>query len=105
MAYWARIGENNIVEEVTVGDSVDWLEANIGGTWLETFADGSQRYNFAGRGFTYDSELDAFIPAQPFASWLLDEETCQWQPPVPMPSTGGPYTWDEEVIDWVLVEV
>lgn len=59
------------------------------------------RKNFAGIGFTYDATLDAFIPPKPFPSWVLDEQTCLWNAPVPMPTEGGPWVWNEETQSWV----
>jgi len=61
------------------------------------------RYNYAGIGFTYDSEHDAFIPPKPFDSWVLDEATCLWVAPVAYPEDGGEYTWDEATTSWVEV--
>lgn len=63
------------------------------------------RKNFAGIGFTYDSVKDAFIPEQPFQSWILDDETCIWGPPVPYPSDGNVYIWDELTLSWKLESV
>lgn len=62
------------------------------------------RKNFAGIGYTYDAERDAFIPPQPFPSWLLNEDTCLWEAPVPYPDDGKYYLWDEDAGAWVLVE-
>ena len=59
------------------------------------------RKNFAGKGFTYDAERDAFIPPQPFASWLLNEDSCLWNAPVPYPDDGGLYQWDEDSLSWI----
>lgn len=61
------------------------------------------RKNFAGIGFTYDAELDAFIPPQPVDSWILDKETCLWQPMLPPPEDGKQYEWDDTIADWVEV--
>lgn len=61
------------------------------------------RKNYAGIGYTYDRERDAFIPPQPFLSWTLNEETCLWQAPVPRPEDGKPYDWDEDQQSWVEV--
>jgi len=61
------------------------------------------RFNYAGIGFTYDEERDAFIPPRPFESWVLDEDTCLWVAPVPYPEDGESYTWDEDAGDWVAV--
>jgi len=63
-----------------------------------------QRKNYAGIGFTYDRERDAFIPPKPYDSWVLNEETCLWEAPVPRPDDGKDYEWDEETTSWVLVE-
>jgi len=62
-----------------------------------------QRKNYAGIGFTYDKDRDAFIPPKPFDSWVLNEETCLWEAPVPMPDDGKDYRWDEEKQSWVEV--
>lgn len=62
------------------------------------------RFNYAGIGFTYDEERDAFIPPKPFESWVLDEDTCLWEAPVPYPEDGGYYTWNEELQEWTAVE-
>ncbi len=58
----------------------------------------------AGKGYTYDKTRDAFIPPQPYSSWLLNEDTCQWDAPTPMPDDGKMYTWDEDTTSWVIVE-
>ena len=79
--------------------------------WKQTWEDGSQRKNFAGIGFTYDSSKDAFIPPQPYPSWILNDDTCEWDPPVPYPSDtpvdsdGNPanYKWDEDSQSWIVV--
>ena len=63
------------------------------------------RKNYAGIGFTYDEARDAFIPPKPYDSWILDEGTCLWVAPLPMPEDGGQYTWDEDAGDWVAVEI
>jgi hypothetical protein len=61
------------------------------------------RKNYAGVGYTYDPERDAFIPPQPFASWALNEDTCLWVAPVAYPDDGKPYYWDEATLAWVEV--
>lgn len=61
------------------------------------------RKNYAGIGFTYDEERDAFIPPKPFESWILNEDTCLWEPPIPYPNDGAVYMWNEESGDWVEV--
>ena len=119
MAHYAFLDENNIVTEVIVGkhegeDGVDW-EAHYGAFRGQTCrrtsyntqggthqSDGTPfRKNYAGIGYTYDAERDAFIPPQPYPSWTLDDNTCQWQPPVAMPEDGEGYVWDEPSQTWV----
>ena len=63
------------------------------------------RKNYAGIGFTYDAERDAFIPPKPFESWVLNEETCLWDAPLPYPEDGASYYWNEELFSWELAEV
>lgn len=113
MSHWAELDENNIVVQVTVGDNNDpngdegyqWLIDNLGGRWVKTSYNGTIRKNFAGVGFSFDEELDAFIAPKPFNSWILDEITCLWQAPTPYPeaSEGEAYTWNEETLTWDLV--
>ena len=108
MAHWAEIDENNLVVRVTVGNNEDpgegyeWLMDNLGGTWVQTSYNGTIRKNYAGIGFTYDETRDAFIPPQPFASWVLDEDTCLWVAPIAYPADGV-HDWDEQAGDWVEV--
>ena len=119
MAHFAEIGLNNVVERVIVVHNNELLDENgteieqnginfcrnlFGGTWLQTSYNGNMRKNFAGSGYTYDSQRDAFIPPKPFDSWTLDEETCLWQSPVPYPSDDNLYLWNEETQSWDLVE-
>jgi hypothetical protein len=119
MAHYAFLDESNIVTEVIVGidegvDGIDWEQhygTFRGQTCKRTsyntsggvHSDGKEpfRKNYAGIGFTYDAARDAFIPPQPYASWLLDEDTCLWQAPVPYPEDGEPYVWDEDQQQWV----
>lgn len=114
MAHYAFLDDNNVVTEVITGiDETELIEGEAPEVWygkfrsqkcVRTSYNGNIRKNYAGIGFTYDEERDAFIPPKPFESWLLDEETCQWQAPKPYPSNppkGTWYVWDEEVGDWV----
>ena len=107
MSHWAEIDENNIVTRVTVGDNNDpdegyqWHIDNLGGTWIKTSYNGNIRKNYAGIGYTYDESRDAFIPPQDFPSWILDENTCQWNPPVEYPTDGKIYLWDEGSTSWI----
>jgi len=115
MAHFAEIGLNNIVQQIIVVDNNELLDDNgveqeskgqefcrnlLGGTWIQTSYNGSFRKNFAGAGYTYDSERDAFIPPKHYNSWVLNEETCLWQPPVAYPTDGSLYTWNENTQSW-----
>jgi hypothetical protein len=104
MSHWAQIDDNNIVTQVLVGpnygDEGEAFFNALGGTWVKTSYNGNIRKNYAGIGFTYDANRDAFIPPKPFNSWLLDEDTCRWQAPVPYPTDDLMYEWDEELTDW-----
>jgi hypothetical protein len=110
MSHWAEIDENNIVLRVTVGDNNDpdegyqWLIDNLGGTWIKTSYNANIRKNYAGVGFLYDSVRDAFIPPKPYNSWILNEDTCNWEAPTPYPSGDGMYQWVEDDLNWQLVE-
>lgn len=107
MAHFAEIDAANIVQRVIVvpdseaANGAQWCANLLGGTWLETSPNGTIRKNFAGIGYTYDAARDAFIPLQPFPSWTLDVATCRWHPPVPMPSGGGLWVWNETNQEWV----
>jgi restriction endonuclease Mrr len=124
MAHFARIDENNVVTQVVVvankdtadADGVEkehigaaFLENLFGGVWKQTSYNGNIRKNYAGIGYTYDAGIDAFVPPQPYPSWILDNATAQWEAPVPMPEdagTGEPpkmYSWDEATTSWVEV--
>jgi hypothetical protein len=122
MSHFAKI-ENNIVTFVTVGRQEDdgkeqELCERTGDTYRQTsyntrggvhYTDGEPsadqtkalRKNYAGIGYTFDEERDAFIPPKPFESWLLDEDTCLWEAPVEYPTDGGMYTWDEASLSWI----
>ena len=113
MAHFAQLDENNIVTRVLVidqetintgafGDPQTFIQTSyntyggvhiLGGTPL--------RKNYAGIGYTYDSVRDAFISPKPYDSWTLNEETCCWEPPTPMPSDDKIYHWNEETLSWV----
>ena len=117
MAHWAEIDEDNIVTRVLVvaddkedGQAFLADELGLGGTWKKTsyntvggvHTNGGTpfRKNFAGIGFTFDSDKDAFIPPKPFASWKLNADTCLWEAPTPMPTDGKLYVWDEATTSW-----
>ena len=124
MAHFAEIDSNNVVLRVVVVANKDTADANgvekeyigaayleslLGGTWKQTSYHSNIRKNFAGIGYTYDTALDAFVPPQPYSSWVLNPDTAQWEAPVPMPSdagTGEPpkmYMWDEMTQSWIEV--
>jgi hypothetical protein len=124
MAHFAKI-EDGVVTQVIVVDNKDCADASgvekeyigaafcerlLGGTWKQTSYNGSIRKNYAGVGYAFDAERDAFIPPKPYNSWLLNEDTCLWEAPVAMPAdagTGEPpkrYTWDEATTSWVESE-
>ncbi len=105
MSHWAEIDENNTVLRVLVGNNSEPDEGeafmnSLGGTWVKTSYNGNIRKNYAGIGMSYDEGRDAFIAPKPFDSWILDEETCRWEAPVPYPTDGIMYVWDEETTDW-----
>jgi hypothetical protein len=112
MAHYAFLNENNIVTEVIAGiDETELIEGLDPETWYGNFRgevckrtsyNGNIRKNYAGIGFTYDAERDAFIAPKPFESWLLDEATCRWQAPIPYPTDGFTYTWNESEVTWQL---
>ena len=111
MAHFAEIDSDNIVLRVVVvpneheTNGQDYLanEIGLGGTWIQTSYNNNIRKNYAGVGYTYDSTRDAFIAPQRFPSWVLNEDTCQWEAPVPYPTDGKYYDWDEATVNWVEV--
>ena len=124
MSHFAKLDENNLVTFVTVGRQEDdgleeELNARTGDVYRQTsyntrggvhYTDGEPsadqskalRFNYAGIGYTYDADRDAFIPPQPYASWVLDEATCLWVAPIAYPAEGL-HDWDEQAGDWVEV--
>lgn len=118
MAHWAEINEQNTVVNVVVGDNNDsngdegyqWLIDNLGGRWIKTSFNTLEgkhllggtplRKNYAAIGYTYDETRDAFIAPQPYPSWLLNEETCAWYPPISFPVDEYYYVWNEETVSW-----
>ena len=120
MAHYAFLDEHYVVTEVIVGkdeSNYDW-EAHYGqfrgqlckrtsyNTRGGVHSEGGTpfRKNYAGIGYTYDPQRDAFIPPKPFASWVLDESTCLWAAPTPMPTDGKMYRWDEDTTSWVEMQ-
>jgi len=95
-SYWAEIDGSNLVTNVMVSES-----APASGTWVQTYKDRSQRKNYAGIGYTWDSGRNAFIAPKPYPSWALNESTCRWEAPVTYPDDGNRYLWDENNTRWV----
>jgi hypothetical protein len=115
MAHYAFLDESNIVTEVIVGiDETELIEGLGPETWYGNFRgqnckrtsyNGNYRKNYAGVGYTYDAERDAFIAPKPFDSWVLNEETCQWEAPIIYPNDGERYVWNETVLNWQLLDL
>ena len=124
MAHFAQLDENNVVTQVIVVDNKDTSDVNgvekesigiafcerlLGGTWKQTSYNGNLRKNYAGIGYSYNADIDAFVPPKPYASWTLNAEKAQWDPPTPYPEDLGTpeepksYTWNEETQEWDLV--
>ena len=123
MAHFAQLDENNVVTQVIVVSNNELLDANgqereelgvafcqrlFGGNWKQTSYNHNMRVRYAGIGYSYNADLDAFVPPKPYASWTLNTETASWDAPKAMPSdhgTGDPikhYYWNEENQDWQL---
>ena len=119
MAHFAKIGLDNLVTDVLVVANREIMDStgveyesigveffkNLTGheTWIQTSYNGTIRKNYAGVGYTYDSQRDAFIPPKPYPSWTLVEETCRWVSPVSYPTDGKIYRWDEATLSWVQI--
>lgn len=114
MAHFAEIDDNNVVTRVIVVSNDDCGGGNypesdpigaafcanlLGGTWKQTSYNNNFRKRYAGIGYTFDAELDAFIAPKPYPSWTLNEETADWEPPVARPEEGM-WTWDEANQEW-----
>jgi hypothetical protein len=114
MAHFAKLGPGNIVEKVEVISNdiavteqagIDFINKlyNTRDVWKQTSYNGNIRKNFAGVGSKYDQEKDAFIPKKLYDSWILNEQTCQWESPIPMPTDGQKYQWNENIKNWELI--
>lgn len=118
MAHFAELDENNVVTRVIVVGNQDILDSNgneseavgiafcqnlLGGNWKQTSYNGNFRKNYAGIGYTYRSDIDAFVPPQPYDSWGLNLETAQWEAPKPYPNDGKMYSWNENTTSWVEI--
>ena len=109
MAHYAFLDENNIVTEVIVGKdegNFNWEQqygSFRGQLCKRTSYNRNIRKNFAGIGYTYDEDRDAFIAPKPFASWILIEDTCLWEAPIAYPTDGKDYKWNEDTTSWVEI--
>ena len=120
MAHFARLDDSGTVVQVIVVGNPDCLDENGSESevvgiafckslygadtqWLQTSINNRIRKNYAGVGYNYDAQRDAFIAPSPYPSWVLDEQTCGWIAPVPMPDDGQLYQWDESAGDWVQI--
>jgi hypothetical protein len=114
LSHFAKV-ENGVVTQVIVVGNADTANADgvemesigaafcerlLGGDWKQTSYSGKTRKNYAGIGYTFDVARDAFIPPQPYPSWVLNDQTCQWEAPTSMPADGKLYTWNEELKAW-----
>ncbi len=120
MAHFAKLDENNtvlavhvVVNEVITIDGqeseqagIDFLTSIHGhSNWKQTSYNGNFRKNYAGIGYTYDGIKDAFVPPRPYPSWILNEDTCLWESPIPYPNDGNIYIWNEESLEWTPIEL
>ena len=121
MAYFAKLGVGNIVEQViSINNSVitdangieqeqlgvDFINKlyNTRDVWKQTSYNNNIRKNYAGIGYSYDQARDAFIPPKPYNSWILNEDTCLWNAPIDYPTDDNRYTWNEQTLSWDIIE-
>ena len=115
MGHFAKVLAGQVVQVIVAeADFFDSFVDTSPGEWVQTsyntvggvhvLGGTPLRKNFAGMGYSYDRERDAFIPPKPYESWVLHEETCLWEAPVAYPADGGRYVWDEAAQAWVKVE-
>ena len=112
MSHFAKVSDGKVVNLIVAElEFFDTFVDSSPGTWIQTSYNtlGGQhpegrplRKNYAGIGYTYDAGRDAFIPPKPYPSWILNESTCLWDSPIPMPTDGTPYTWDESLGTWIV---
>jgi hypothetical protein len=116
MAYFVKLNDSNIVEQIIVvhnnellvdgvemeSKGISFCQTLFGGNWKQT--SDTIRKNYAGIGYIYDATRDAFIAPKPFNSWVLDEATCRWQAPTPYPTDDERYIWSEDDLEWQEVE-
>lgn len=101
MSHFAKI-ENGVVTQVIVAEQ-DFIDTGAVGDpaqWIQTSYNSNIRKRYAGIGYTYDADLDAFIPPKPFDSWTLDVESANWVAPIPQPQDEKMYLWSEETLSW-----
>lgn len=125
MAHYARVNSENIVTYVTPVDNDLIIDENglenddlalnhlystipdsINDRWIKTSYNNNIRYHYAGIGYSYNEQLDAFVRPKPFDSWLFNEEICDWEAPIPKPEINPEnpeYIWDEELLNWIPV--
>ena len=114
MAHYAKVLDGKVTQVIVA--EADFFETFVDttpGEWVQTsynthggahkLGGTPLRKNYAGIGYTYDREKDAFIPPKPYSSWVLNEETCLWEPPVPYPDDGYAYDWDDETQTWIFL--
>ena len=110
MSPFARVNAQGIVEQVivaeqnfidTLSDKTSWVQTSYNTRGGQHSEGRPLRKNYAGIGYSYDSVRDAFIPPKPYASWVLNENTCLWDAPTPCPTDGKTYNWDENTQQWV----
>jgi len=114
MAHFAQLDGNTVTQVIVVANAelmengseseakgIAFCQSLFGGEWKQTSYNGNFRKNYAGIGFTYDLERDAFIEPKPYPSWVLNESTCQWNAPTPMPTDDKLYFWDEPTVSWI----
>ena len=105
MSHFAKINNSNIVTDIIVAEQ-DFINSGAVGDsflWVQTSYSGSFRKNYAAVGYTYDKAKDAFIAPKPYPSWVLVEDTCQWEAPTAMPDDGELYEWNEDTTAWISI--
>jgi hypothetical protein len=114
MAHFAQLDGDTVMQVIVVANEelmengaeseakgIAFCQSLFGGEWKQTSYNGRIRKNYAGIGYTYDAGRDAFIPPQPYPSWILNESTCLWDAPTPMPKDDKRYLWDEATTSWI----
>ena len=106
MAHFAKIDTTNTVTEVIVAEQDFINSGKVGDSflWVQTSYNGNFRKNYAGIGYQYDQTRDAFIAPKPYASWILNEDTCIYEAPVAYPDDGESYSWNETNLNWEIIE-